>query len=151
MKIREYISKSVIVQTVLSASHFQRLVCNHDRSKNLSFWQSLILVSLFFEETKQTDVSSLSKALSMTPSNLSHALSELESHHYIQRRACRDDARRSFVKLTEIGKRVALDLVSVFDAAERDIEAKLLHPETGTLAKSMHQVRDITLKNSPTL
>lgn len=104
---------------------------------SLTFIQSMVLVSFYFEEDKKTTPQKLTKSFGMTKSNLSHVLADLEEKKLILRKINLEDKRKFDLTLTKKGEEISLKLISYFDKSQRHFENQLGEKELGKMKKNL--------------
>lgn len=91
------------------------------KKKKLTFRQSLILISLYFEE-EPVCPKDMANALQTSASNMSHALKHLEAKRWVTRKTSAQDLRKKTIALTASGERLALKLIPHYNNIQNILE-----------------------------
>lgn len=125
MRIEAFLLQS----PVFAVSRAARLLDGHLarilRSHEVSFFESLVLVSIFFEEPRAIKPSRLAETFSTTRGNVSHCISTLEAKGLVRRRIDPEDARGFHVSLKPPGKALAMRLIRTFDRLQKELEREI--------------------------
>ncbi|MGZ6370898.1 MAG: MarR family winged helix-turn-helix transcriptional regulator [Bdellovibrionota bacterium] len=108
----------------------------------LNSLQAGVLLSILFEQ-RQVRPRELSRAMGVTPSNLSHIITSLEKKKWLFRKTIPGDARGYGIELSDRGKKIAGSMVRYFDRMQARSEALLTEEGTLKLVKGLERMRDI--------
>lgn len=90
---------------------------------DLNLNDALILLAVFFENSANASPSDIEKTLNIPKDQISQSLKRLEERHLIQRRISDSgDRRKRFLQITGAGRKLAADLVKIFDRQEDQYE-----------------------------
>src|SRR5262249_758034 len=89
--------------------------------EGVHFLEALALTGLFFEQSPVRPTQ-LAQAFSVSKSNMSHTLRQLEKKGLIERKTSVRDARAYLFSLTKSGEKKIPRLIKIFDSTERQIE-----------------------------
>lgn len=124
MKIEKFLNSSPIFHAYLLSEKlfnpFQALL----KREGLTFIQSMILISLYFEE-ESVSPKDISSSLNTSPSNLSHAIKHLRANCLIKKVANSDDERSFFMELTSKGEKKVSKLVALYNETQDAFEDQL--------------------------
>lgn len=123
MKIDKFLSESPVFAVVKAARRIDANLNRALRGEGLGFFQGLLLVAVFLEESGQVSPSHLAASFSTTRGNVSHGLSALEGRGLVKRQIDADDARVLRITIRPDGRRVAMRLMKCFNSLEATIEA----------------------------
>lgn len=122
MKISSYTENSPIFQMYRLNNSVQSYYTQRLKAHDVNFIQSLILLTIYFEGKKKVSPMFIVRGLGLSKSNVSQALSQLESQKKIKRRMDEEDARSLWLTLTAEGKSEAAKIISIFEASEKKFE-----------------------------
>lgn len=126
MKIFQFQRNSLIYSIYQTNKVVQCDLALKLKVNNLTFPQSLVMATLFFENREDLGPKDLEYSLDISKSALSQIISQLESKQYIKRCINEDDARSFRIILTSRGKKISRKMISDFDAIEKKVEKGLL-------------------------
>src|SRR5215469_5163000 len=115
MRIEAFLRQSPLFAVRHASSRFDAHFAKILHSRDISFTEALVLVSVFFEEPKRINPSDLAETLGVTRGNVSHCISTLEAKGMVRRRIDPDDARAIHVLLKPEGRSQAMRLIRTFD------------------------------------
>ncbi len=122
MKIDKFLAESPVFAIAKAARTVEANLNRALRGEGLGFFQGLLLVAVFFEESGRVSPSQLAASFSTTRSNISHGLSALEGRGLVKRQIDVDDARVLRISIRPDGRRAAMRLMKCFNALEAKIE-----------------------------
>lgn len=122
MKIKSYLENSPVFRIIDTASKLETQVNEDLSSLGLSYFQALILISIFVEEDVVYSKDLLAY-FPLTKGSVSQTISILESKKFI-RRAAGENKRLVKLITTEKGSKLALQLISVLETNEQMVERK---------------------------
>ena len=118
LKFSNFINESISMSIVANGLRIQSAI-NRDLIKSeLNLNQSLILLSIFFEPTKNVRAGELQKTLFMTKGNISYCLADLENKKLITRKILNEDRRGFEFQVTSKGQKICLTLINYFEKIE---------------------------------
>ncbi len=144
MKFSRYINESVVIQLASSANKTERSINDFLAKYSLNYLQSLILISIFFEDTKETQPGDLTSAFGTTKGNISHCLSKLEELKLVQRTMSHLDRRKCVLKLTSKGFNLSGVLIGFYDKLERRLEIATSAAGANSLDSLLRKIPEIT-------
>lgn len=98
------------------------------KDKELSMKEGFILLTLLFEKEK-VGPSHLVETLGLPKAAISQSITRLEAMKLIKRTLSSQDARKTLLSLSPLGKRISNELISVFEGLDNDIEKKIKQDE----------------------
>jgi len=125
MKIFQFQKRSLIYSLYHTNKLVQDDLSKRLQSHNLTFPQSLVLATLFFEGQDKLTPKDLEYSLHLSKSALSQILSQLEAKKFVKRVIKENDARSFMIQLTAQGKKISTKMISDFDVVENKIEKKI--------------------------
>ncbi|OUR95453.1 hypothetical protein A9Q84_16605 [Halobacteriovorax marinus] len=143
MKIFQFQKNSLIYSIYHSNKLIQNDLGVKLKERNLTFPQSLVLASLFFEKSELLSPKDLEYSLDFSKSALSQTLSQLEGKKFIKRKINEDDARSFTILLTQQGKKISAKMVGDFDLVEKKIEKNLENRNRKLFLVILKSIRDI--------
>ncbi len=91
-------------------------------SEDLSVFEAMVLVAIFFERRGRIKPSELAVAFQVTRGNVSHCISSLEAKGLVGRQIDPDDARVVQLMLKQTGRRRAARVAGILDRLQRQLE-----------------------------
>ncbi len=125
MKIESYLMESPLFAVTKAARALDASLNRALKGEDLTFFQGLVLVAIFFEDPAMASPSQLAEAFSTTRGNMSHCLSSLEARGFVRRQVDQDDARVFRIAIKPEGKKCALRLIRTFDRLQNGLEREL--------------------------
>jgi DNA-binding MarR family transcriptional regulator len=122
VRIEAFLSQSPLFAVSRAARRLDSHVARILGSENLTFFEGLLLASLFFEEPKPIKPSRLAETFSTTRGNVSHCISGLEAKGLVRRRIDPEDARGFHVILKPPGRTMAMQVIRAFDQLQKKFE-----------------------------
>lgn len=92
------------------------------KGEELSVFEAMVLVAIFFEKRGEIKPSVLAVAFQTTRGNVSHCVSSLEAKGLVERRIDPEDARGFQLMLKPSGRRRAVRVVGILDRIQRQLE-----------------------------
>jgi DNA-binding MarR family transcriptional regulator len=142
MKIDKFMASSPAFAVLRVARLLETSISGALKDFQLNSTQAGVLLSLFFEQ-RHVRPGELHRALDVTPSNLSHAVTALERKRWLRRNPILGDARGYGLELTERGKRVTASLVRYFDRMQALTERRLTEHGAARLVTGLEEIREI--------
>ena len=105
MKFQEFMKKSHLMSLHHSYKQFWTPLIQDLRKKDFNLNDTLILLALFFETSKEVSPSQLERNLGIPKDQISQSLQRLEKKSLIDRRLAIKDRRGRFVRLPKQGRR----------------------------------------------
>ncbi len=129
MRIDSFLRQSPIFEASRISRKLETELSRILRAEELSFFESLVLVAIFFEETREAShnvkPSQLAETFSTSRGNVSHCISSLEAKGLLQRRIDPEDARGFNLSLKPSGKKRAMRVIGILDQMQRAFEEKI--------------------------
>lgn len=122
MRIESFLTQSPVFQTSRTARKTEASLNAILKKEDLTFFESLILVAIFFEKNGQTRPSDLAETFQTTRGNISHCISTLEAKGLLRRKLNTEDARAVQLILSPLGKRRAARTVGILDRMQAQFE-----------------------------
>ncbi|WP_263367940.1 MarR family winged helix-turn-helix transcriptional regulator [Edaphobacter bradus] len=92
------------------------------RQEELTFFESLTLAAIFFEQTGEIKPSNLAETFQTTRGNVSHCISSLEAKGLVKRKIDPDDARALKLVLSSTGRKRAVRVAGILDRMQSRLE-----------------------------
>src|SRR6266481_8218883 len=108
MRIEAFLRQSPVFQASRITRRMEGLLNAILREEGLTFFEALMLASIFFEKKGGIKPSDLAETFQTTRSNVSHCISSLEAKGLVERRIDPDDARAVQLVLRQQGKKRAV-------------------------------------------
>ncbi len=140
MRIESFLRQSPIFEASRIARRLDAELSHILRSEELSFFESLVLVAIFFEESRPVNPSQLAATFSTSRGNVSHCISSLEAKGLLQRKINAEDARGFHLSLKPHGKKRAMRVIGILDQMQRLFENKI---GTAELKKTFDHLRAV--------
>lgn len=129
MRIDSFLRQSPIFEASRISRKLDIQLSQILRLEELSFFESLVLVSIFFEDAREKSSavkpSQLAETFSTSRGNISHCISSLEAKGLLQRRIDPEDARGFNLSLKPSGKKRAMRVIGILDQMQRVFEEKI--------------------------
>jgi DNA-binding MarR family transcriptional regulator len=122
MRIESFLKQSPIFQANRMARRMDAALAEILTGEELSVFEAMVLVAIFFEKRGEIKPSELAVAFQTTRGNVSHCVSSLEAKGLVERRIDPDDARGFQLMLKPSGRRRAVRVVGILDATQRQLE-----------------------------
>lgn len=136
MKIEKYLNASPLFALHWGSETIFKDLNRLLHKEDVNFLQALLLLTLFFEQGP-VQPSTMATLLKTTRGNVSHMVSSLEKHHWLQRKTNPKDARQYLLILTSAGNKKALQLIRLFDGLQGHFEKHLSEQRVARLAKNI--------------
>jgi len=125
VRIDTFLLQSPVVQTVRMARRMEASLNLVLKGEEVTAFEALLLAAIFFEKGGDVKPSALAEAFATTRSNVSHAISSLESRGLVGRRIDPEDARAVRLVLRPQGKRRAVRVAGILDRMQRRFEEEI--------------------------
>jgi DNA-binding MarR family transcriptional regulator len=125
MRIESFLQQSPVFQASRTARRMEASLNAVLRSEGLTFFESLVLAAIFFEEKAGIKPSALAETFQTTRGNISHCISSLEAKGLVRRRIDPDDARAFQLVLQPAGRKRAIRAVGILDRMQRHFEGSM--------------------------
>ena len=122
MRIEAFLRQSPIFQTNRLARRMDASLGEMLKGEELSVFEAMLLVAVFFEGRGAIKPSELAEAFQTTRGNVSHCVSSLEAKGLVGRRIDPEDARGVQLVLRPAGRRRAARVAGIFDRVQRRLE-----------------------------
>jgi DNA-binding MarR family transcriptional regulator len=122
MRIESFLKQSPIFQANRMARRMDASLAGLLEGEELSVFEAMVLVAIFFEKRGEIKPSELAVAFQTTRGNVSHCISSLEAKGLAVRRIDPEDARRVQLILKPLGRRRAVRVVGILDRIQRQLE-----------------------------
>ena len=116
MRIESYLNQSPIFQANRMARRMDASLAAVLAGEELSVFEAMVLVAIFFEKRGEIKPSELAVAFQTTRGNVSHCISSLEAQGLVERRIDPEDARGVQLLLKPTGRRRAVRVVGFWIA-----------------------------------
>ncbi len=140
MRIESFLKQSPIFEASRIARRLDADLGSILQSEELNFLESLVLVAIFFEESRPVQPSQLAETFSTSRGNVSHCISSLEAKGLLQRKIHAEDARSFHLSLKPNGKKRAMRVIGILDQMQRIFEEKI---GTAELKKTFDHMRRV--------
>ena len=118
MKMKNYFNNSPVFQLINLGRNLEKFVNNSLQKYSLSYFQSLMLISIYIEDRSNILINEITKTFPLTKGAVSQNISILESKELIKR-AVSVDKRSSYLILTEKGATLAKELIALLENHEQ--------------------------------
>jgi DNA-binding MarR family transcriptional regulator len=125
VRIEAFLLQSPLFAVTRAARRLDSHVARILGSGELTFFEGLVLVSIFFEEPQAIKPSRLAETFSTTRGNVSHCISGLEAKGLVRRRIDPEDARGFHVILKPQGRTMAMQVIRTFDQLQKEFEREI--------------------------
>jgi DNA-binding MarR family transcriptional regulator len=140
VRIEAFLSQSPLFAVSRAARRLDRQVARILSSAELTFFEGLVLVSIFFEEPQAIKPSRLAETFATTRGNVSHCISGLEAKGLVRRRIDPEDARGFHVVLKPQGRTMAMQVIRAFDQLQKKFEKNI---GTTELQAALQVIREV--------
>lgn len=140
LKIQDFLNKSPTMAVIIAGLRLQKKLNQMLKINDLSLFQALILMGIFFEEKKSLRVSQLYELFPVTKGNISHMTSVLESKQLIERFLIDEDLRGFEFRLTAKGSKLSVNLVKIFNKIEDDTDKMINKEEFEVIKKILKEI-----------
>lgn len=144
MRIESFLRQSPIFEASRLSRRLDAELSTILRAEELSFFESLVLVAIFFEESQQSGgavkPSQLAETFSTSRGNISHCISSLEEKGLLLRKIDAEDARGFHLSLKPAGKKRAMRVIAILDRMQRTFEENI---GTKELAQTFDRLREV--------
>lgn len=141
LKISMFIKKSSPMNVILTGRYIEKQYNELFKEKGLTLFSALVLVSIFFEDTKSIRPSTLYDILPITKGNISHITSSLESYSLIQRFNRIGDNRGFEFRLTTKGEKLAIEVIKIFNNQEDFFDEKIKYFSNDNLIQMLETIK----------
>ncbi len=125
MRIESFLRQSPIFQASRIARRMESSLNLVLRDEGLTFFESLVLVAIFFEKKGGAKPSYLAETFQTTRGNVSHCISSLEAKGLVRRKIDAEDARALELVLQPAGRKRAVRVVGIMDRMQRHFEERV--------------------------
>lgn len=122
MRIESFLRQSPIFQVSRAARRMDAMLNQILRDEGVSFFEALVLASIFFEKKGGIKPSELAETFQMSRGNVSHCITSLEAKALVRRRTDPQDARGCRLMLLPAGRKRAARVVGIMDRMQGQIE-----------------------------
>lgn len=122
MKIKSFLEESPLFAITRAARVLEASLNRSLSGEDLTFFQGLVLVAIFFEDPVLVNPSQLAESFSTTRGNMSHCLSSLEARGLVKRQIDPEDARVFRISIRPDGRKRAMRLIRTFDGIQNRLE-----------------------------
>ncbi len=143
MRIETFLRQSPLFAVRRASRAFDRDLARILQTREITFQEALVLVSLLFEEPKAIKPSELAETLSTTRGNVSHCVSSLEAKGLVRRRIDPADARAFHVLLKPAGRSQAMRVVRILDRLQKDFERQIRASDLDTALSVIQKLEQI--------
>jgi DNA-binding MarR family transcriptional regulator len=142
MRIESFLKQSPIFQANRMARRMDAALAEILTGEELSVFEAMVLVAIFFEKRGEIKPSELAVAFQTTRGNVSHCVSSLEAKGLVERRIDPDDARGFQLMLKPPGRRRAVRVVGILDRIQRQLEETVGVATLESMLKQLGQVEE---------
>jgi DNA-binding MarR family transcriptional regulator len=122
MRIEAFLRQSPIFQANRLARRMDASLGDVLKGEELSVFEAMLLVAVFFEGRGAIKPSELAEAFQTTRGNVSHCISSLEAKGLVERRIDPEDARGLQLVLRPAGRKRAARVAGILDRVQRRLE-----------------------------
>jgi DNA-binding MarR family transcriptional regulator len=122
MRIEAFLRQSPIFQANRLARRMDASLGDVLKCEELSVFEAMLLVAVFFEGRGAIKPSELAEAFQTTRGNVSHCISSLEAKGLVERRIDPEDARGLQLVLRPAGRKRAARVAGILDRVQRRLE-----------------------------
>ena len=137
MRIESFLKQSPIFQINRSARRLDGLLNRILREEEVTFFEALMLASIFFEKKRGIKPSELAETFHTTRGNVSHCISSLEAKGLVRRRVDPEDARAFQLMLQPAGRKRAARVVGILDQMQSRFERLSHSPDFEAMLRQM--------------
>lgn len=128
MKVENYFNNSPVFSVIDLAKMTQNSLNIELKEQGLSYYQALILVSLYVEQRSNVIVKELVETFPLTKGAISQNISTLEEQKFVKRISS-SDRRSTILRITSSGSNMAQKVMGIFERKERAFE-KVISEQT---------------------
>ena len=143
MRIESFLQQSPVFQASRIARRMEASLNAILRDEGLTFFESLVLAAIFFENKSGIKPSALANTFQTTRGNISHCVSSLEAKGLVRRRIDPDDARAFQLVLQSAGRKRAVRVVGILDRMQRHFEETIGIEKLETMLGQMGVVEQL--------
>jgi DNA-binding MarR family transcriptional regulator len=143
MRIESFLKQSPIFQANRMARRMDAALAEILTGVELSVFEAMVLVAIFFEKRGEIKPSELAVAFQTTRGNVSHCVSSLEAKGLVERRIDPDDARGFQLMLKPSGRRRAVRVVGILDGIQRQLEETVGVATLESMLKQLGRVEEL--------
>ncbi len=143
MRIESFLKQSPIFQANRMARRMDAALAEVLTGEELSVFEAMVLVAIFFEKRGEIKPSELAVAFQTTRGNVSHCVSSLEAKGLVERRIDPDDARGFQLMLKPSGRRRAVRVVGILDGIQRQLEETVGVATLESMLKQLGKVEEL--------
>ena len=143
MRIESFLKQSPIFQANRMARRMDAALAEVLTGEELSVFEAMVLVAIFFEKRGEVKPSELAVAFQTTRGNVSHCVSSLEAKGLVERRIDPDDARGLQLMLKSSGRRRAVRVVGILDGIQRQLEETVGVATLESMLKQLGKVEEL--------
>jgi DNA-binding MarR family transcriptional regulator len=125
MRIESFLRQSPVFQASRIARRMEASLNLILREEGLTFFEALILASIFFERKGGIKPSDLADTFQTTRGNVSHCISSLEAKGLVRRRIDPEDARAFQLVLQPAGRKRAVRVAGILDRMQGRFESTI--------------------------
>ncbi len=141
MKIKNFVEKSIVSSLYMVTGSFQKSLEIELEKIGLNYIEALVLSALFFENDKENiGPTRLANVLGIKKARSSQALTKLQNLGYIRRELSETDSRRVKIVLEPIGRKVAMNVVKMFNKMEDRLENILGSAKSASIQKDLRKL-----------
>jgi DNA-binding MarR family transcriptional regulator len=143
MRIESFLKQSPIFQANRMARRMDAALAVVLKGEELSVFEAMVLVAIFFEKRGEIKPSELAVAFQTTRGNVSHCVSSLEAKGLVERRIDPEDARAFQLMLKPSGRRRAVRVVGILDRIQRQLEETVGVATLESMLKQLGKVEEL--------
>ena len=143
MRIESFLKQSPIFQANRMARRMDAALAEVLKGEELSVFEAMVLVAIFFEKRGEIKPSELAVAFQTTRGNVSHCVSSLEAKGLVERRIDPEDARGFQLMLRPSGRRRAVRVVGILDRIQRQLEETVGVATLESMLKQLGKVEEL--------
>jgi DNA-binding MarR family transcriptional regulator len=143
MRIESFLKQSPIFQANRMARRMDAALAVVLKGEELSVFEAMVLVAIFFENRGEIKPSELAVAFQTTRGNVSHCVSSLEAKGLVERRIDPEDARAFQLMLKPSGRRRAVRVVGILDRIQRQLEETVGVATLESMLKQLGKVEEL--------
>lgn len=149
MRIKAFLEHSPMFCIHSTARRFEVLAARLLEADGLSFFEALVLATLFFEAPAAVKPSQLAEVFGTSRGNVSHYVSSLEAKGMVRRKIDPEDARAYHLALRPEGRRAAMRVIGALDKLQRRFEAELGKETLQSTLRVVQALGEIELVHGP--
>jgi DNA-binding MarR family transcriptional regulator len=143
MRIESFLKQSPVFQANRMARRMDAALAEVLKGEELSVFEAMVLVAIFFEKRGEIKPSELAVAFQTTRGNVSHCVSSLEAKGLVERRIDPEDARAFQLMLKPSGRRRAVRVVGILDRIQRQLEETVGVATLESMLKQLGKVEEL--------